>query len=331
MLNRFGSGILNMKTRRTAALVLAAVLCFCCMAGCGSGNNNNSDPGPSGRTAVTVTDDLGRSVTFSEPPRSVVALMGSFADTWVLAGGTLKGTVNDAWEDFRLDLGSDTVNLGKYNAISLEQVFTCEPDLVIASSNTKKQVDLKDSLEKAGVQVLYFYVNSFEDYLRMLKACTDITGRTDLYKQNGEDVAVQVEAAKKAAAAKADKAPKVLLIRTAASVVKAKNSSDTVIGLMLKDLGCVNIADGSELLEDLSIEKIIQEDPDMIFITEQGSDHEGAMQSLKNALTGNPAWAGLKAVKEDRVYYMEKRLYQLKPNKLWGQAYEELEKLIYEE
>ena len=317
--------------RRAAALVLAAALCVCALAGCGgSANNNNAAPAPSGWKEVTVTDDLGRSVTIKEEPKSVVALMGSFADTWVLAGGTLKGAVNDAWEDFKLDLGKDVVNLGKYNAISLEQVFTCEPDLVIGSANTKKQVDLKENLEKSGVQVLYFNVNSFEDYLRMLKVCTDITGRTDLYKQNGEDIAVQVEAAKKAAAAKADKAPKILFIRAAASVVKAKNSSDTVLGLMLKDLGCINIADGSELLEDLSIEKIIQEDPDMIFITEQGSDHEGAMQSLKNALTGNPAWAGLKAVKEDRVYYMEKRLYQLKPNKLWGQAYEELEKLIYE-
>ena len=325
---------MNKLLTKSAALVMAAVLCICALAGCGGqgGNSNsgNQNSAPAAWTPVTVTDDLGRTVTIDEEPKSVIALIGSFADTWVLAGGTLKGAVNDAWEDFGLDLGSDVVNLGKYNAISLEQVFTCEPDLVIASANTKKQVELKDSLEKAGVKVLYFTVNSFEEYLNMLKICTGITGRADLYKENGEEIAKQVEAAKKAAAAKSDKAPKVLFIRTAASVVKAKNSKDTVLGLMLKDLGCINIADGSDLLEDLSIEKIIQEDPDMIFITEQGSDHEGAMQTLKNALTGNPAWSGLKAVKEDKVYYMEKRLYQLKPNKLWGQAYEELEKLIYE-
>ena len=100
---------------------------------------------------------------------------------------------------------------------------------------------------------------------------------------------------------------------------------------MLRDLGCINIADGSGLLEDLSIEKIIEEDPDMIFITQQGSDSEGAKKALEDALTGNPAWAGLTAVKEGRVHMMDKSLYHLKPNARWGEAYEKLEKLIYGE
>ena len=322
--------------------VIALILCLAVLAGCGAGsgnaannsnavNNTNTENSADAYKPVTVTDDLGNKVTFEEMPKSVAAIMGSFADTWVLAGGTLKAAVNDAWEDFGLDLGKDVVNLGKYNAINLEQLFSAEPDLVIASANTKKQVDIKDTLEKAGVKVLYFNVNSFEDYLRTLNICTQITGRADLYEKNGTAVAARVEAAKKAGQEAAAKgAPKVLFIRAAASVIKAKGSEDTVLGIMLKDLGCVNIADGNDLLENLSIEKIIAEDPEMIFITEQGSDHEGTQKALKDALTSNPAWSGLTAVKEGRVYYLEKKLYQLKPNALWGEAYEKLEKTIYE-
>ena len=332
---------------KTIMRALALMLLLAVLAGCGApaANNASNNAAPANTNAaentantaesfkpVTVTDDLGNSVTFTEMPKKVAAIMGSFADTWVLAGGDLVAAVDDAWEDFGLEL-KDAVKLGKYNAVSLEQLFACEADLVIGSANTKKQVDLKDTLEKSGVKTLYFNVNSFEDYLRMLKACTDITGRADLYEKNGTAIQAQVDAAKKAAADKvkaAGAAPKVLFIRTAASVVSAKGSTGTVLGLMLKDLGCVNIADGSDLLENLSIEKIIQEDPDMVFITQQGSDSAGAEKSLKAALTENPAWAGLKAVKEGEVHYMEKRLYHLKPNSLWGKAYEELEKLIYE-
>ncbi len=341
--------------KRTVKTVIAAFLLLALLAGCGapaqnnvnSAPQNNSNaaaennanaaaPGNEANTSdawkpVTITDDLGTTVTFDKQPQAVAALIGSFADTWVLAGGELKAAVNDAWEDFNLNLGSDVENLGKYNAVSLEQIFACEADLVIASANTKKQVELKENLEKSGVKTLYFNVNSFEDYLRMLKACTDLTGRADLYEKNGTTLQTQIEAVKKTAAEKAkDGAPKVLFIRAAASVIKAKGSADTVLGLMLKDLGCINIADGSDLLEDLSIEKIIQEDPDMIFITEQGSDHEGTEKALKDALTGNPAWAGLTAVKEDRVYYMDKQLYHLKPNARWAEAYENLEKILYE-
>ena len=181
--------------------------------------------------------------------------------------------------------------------------------------------------------MLYFEVNSFDDYLRMLKVCCDITGRVDLYEKNGLEVERQVEAAITAAdAAKAQQgAPRVLLIRTAASGIHVKGSDGTVLGLMLKDLGCVNVADGSDLLENLSIEKIIEEDPDRIFIVMQGSDQEGAQKTLEETLTGNPAWSGLTAVREGRVHYMDKTLYHLKPNNRWGIAYEQLEQLLYGE
>jgi len=100
---------------------------------------------------------------------------------------------------------------------------------------------------------------------------------------------------------------------------------------MLRDLGCVNIADGSSLLEDLSIEKIIEEDPEFIFIVQQGDDTEAMQRTLDENLTGNPAWAGLSAVKEGRLFLMDRHLYHFKPNDRWGSAYEQLEALIYGE
>ena len=166
----------------------------------------------------------------------------------------------------------------------------------------------------------------------MLLVCTEITGRADLYETNGLQVQQQVEQAKSAAAAALEsrEPPRVLFVRTAASGIHVKGSEGTVLGLMLRDLGCVNVADGSELLENLSMEKIIDEDPDRIFIVMQGSDQTGAQKTLEDALLNNPAWSGLKAVQEGRVHYMEKSLYHLKPNQRWGYAYAELEKLLYE-
>ena len=50
---------------------------------------------------------------------------------------------------------------------------------------------------------------------------------------------------------------------------------------------------------------------------------------LKEALTDNPAWAGLTAVKEGRVHMMERSLFHFKPNNRWGTAYAELEAILY--
>ncbi len=281
--------------------------------------------------SLTVTDDMGREVTLETRPERVAVLIGSFAETWLLAGGELVAAPKDAWEDFDLDLGEDVVNLGSYQKVSMEAIFDLDTDLVIASANTKNQVALLETLESAKVPALYFDVNGFEDYLRMLKVCTQITGREDLYELNGAAVAEQVNAVKAAAekAAAEGGAPRVLLLRIAASGVHAKGTEGTVLGLMLADLSCVNIADGSDLLENLSLEQIIVDDPDRIFIVQQGSDSEGAQKALEEALTGNPAWAGLTAVQEGRVHYMEKSLYHLKPNNRWGLAYENLFDILY--
>ncbi|GBF71418.1 hypothetical protein LAWASA_4175 [Lawsonibacter asaccharolyticus] len=61
--------------------------------------------------------------------------------------------------------------------------------------------------------------------------------------------------------------PTVLLLRAYSTGVRAKNS-DNITGVMLKDLGCINIADSdSGLLEEIQMESILAADPDHIFVT----------------------------------------------------------------
>ena len=123
-----------------------------------------------------------------------------------------------------------------------------------------------------------------------------------------------------------------LYLRASGSSCKVKNSENTVLGEMLADLGCTNIADSeTSLLENLSMEVILQADPDSIFIVLQGSDPSKPQKSLEEAVLSNPAWQQLTAVKEGRVYYMDQRLYNVKPNALWGQAYQELAEILYGE
>ena len=118
-------------------------------------------------------------------------------------------------------------------------------------------------------------------------------------------------------------------MRASASLVTVKNSEDNVLGEMLKSLGCVNIADSdASLLENLSIERILEMDPEYIFIVQRGDDTQGMMENIQNRMTENPAWQQLTAVKEGRLFYMDKNLYNLKPNHRWGEAYEKLEEIL---
>ena len=282
----------------------------------------------------TFTDALGRTVTVGEATR-VAALLGSFADIWYLAGGEVVACADDAWDDFDLPLPEDAVNLGMTKELSLEKLFEANPDFVLASSNTKGNVEWRETLEAAGITVAYFEVNDFADYLAMLKICTDITGRTDLYEKNGLAIQEQIErviAESQKRIEASGEAPTVLSLRASSTFIRAKNSKDNVLGEMLASLGCINIADHEEsLLENLSMEQIILQDPDYIFFIQQGDNEEGTRENIENFISENPAWSNLSAVQEGRVYLLEKSLYALKPNDRWGEAYEKLEEILSNE
>ena len=315
---------------------LALALCLL-LAGCAPsaapGTSSESSSGESTQQetqAVTFTDDLGRQVTVENPQR-VAVLIGSYADIWCLAGGkdTLVAAANDAWTSFDLGLGEDVANLGGVKETNLEVLLAAQPDLVLASSNTTAQVDLLPTLEQAGLNVAYFMVSNFDEYLHMLDICTQITGREDCYEQYGQALEEQVEQARQRADGSQ---PKVLYVRATGSSCKVKNSQDSVLGEMLADLDCINIADSqSSLLEQLSLEVILQEDPDFIFAVLQGSDPTDAQRTLDETLLSNPAWQSLTAVKEGRFHVMDDQLYNLKPNARWGEAYEQLAQILYPE
>ena len=278
--------------------------------------------------AVTFTDDLGREVTVSNPKR-VAILLGSYADVWSLAGGkdTIVAAADDTWRDFDLELDDSVANLGSLLEPSMETLISSEPDFILASSNTKADLELQDTLEALGIPVAYFGVNTFEEYLHMLDICTQITSQRENYQTYGLDVQQQVEDAK----AKADgSAPTVLFLRAGGNGVKVKNSKDTVLGAMLSDLGTVNIADSdSTLLEELSLEQIMADDPQFIFVVYQGSDQTAAQNVMEQTLTSNPAWNTLTAVQRGRYFVMDKELYHLKPNARWGKAYQQLADISY--
>lgn len=273
------------------------------------------------------TDDLGREVAVQEPKR-VACLLGSFAQVWQLAGGQVIATADDAWDDLALELPEDTVNLGNTKELSLELLLSSEPDFILASANTRQNLEWKETLEAAGIPTAYFDISDFDDYLRLLEICTDITGRKDLFEQHGTGVQKQINAVLEQAENRGT-APTVLCMRASASSVTVKNSEDNVLGEMLHSLGCVNIADSdTSLLENLSLEKILEADPDFVFLVQRGDNEAGMREFVANMMQENPAWQQLTAVKEGRLFFMDKNLYNLKPNHRWGEAYERLEEIL---
>ena len=320
-----------MKRHVLSSILLLSLLLSAC--GGLAARPAESQPGDGSRPAdvsseagkITFTDALGQEFSVDPPERAAV-MIGSFADVWVLAGGedALAATANDGWESYGLELEEEVVNIGSPMKPNVELVLGSEPDLIIASSLSPSNLELKETFDNAGIPAAYFDVSSFQDYLDLLELFTRLTGHPENFETYGAAVKERVDEAV-ARCSVLDFAPKALTIQVSGSSVKVKNSEDNVLGPVLKDLGFLNIADQDDsLLEDLSLEAILQADPDYIFAVYHGTDEAAAQENLEATLLSNPAWASLSAVQRGDFYILDRRMYSLKPNALWGDAYEQL-------
>lgn len=326
-------------TRRFAVLLAAALFAVSCLAlaGCSapssSGSSSTSASTAASSTAstdtITFTDDLGRSVTVPKKPQHVVAGMGSFADMWQLAGGSLAGAPDEAFNDYGINR-SKVASIGGFMNINQESILALNPDFVILTGSashqpgTADQTQLADALEQGGAAVAYFKVTTFDDYLRVLRTMCDITGRDDLYKKNGTQVQKRVNDAIKKYGA--DTKGKKTMIGISYSQGLRVQRADSMTGKMLADLGGVNIADDNpSLLQDFSTEALLDINPDYIFIVPMGTD-EVAAKSAYKSLTDNKSWKSLKAAKNGHCYLLDSKLFLNKPNSHWDKAYTELGK-----
>ena len=97
---------------------------------------------------------------------------------------------------------------------------------------------------------------------------------------------------------------------------------------MLKELGTDNIAEKAPLLLDgLSFEEVLTNQPDYVFISTMGN--EEAARAYMDSVLAEETWQSLDAVREGRVAYLPKDLFQYKPNARWAEAYRYLADLLY--
>ncbi|MEG6611568.1 ABC transporter substrate-binding protein [Pseudoclostridium thermosuccinogenes] len=312
--------------------VLASLLLILVVTGCSNGkiNKNVNTENKNHGTYYAFTDSCGNSVVLEKRPDRVVSLVGSYAETWILAGGEVIGVTDDVIQESRLEI-SDEINIvGTVKEPNIEEILSLSPDFILLSPDIDSHLKIAEILKDTNIAHAYFKVEYFDDYLKMLDICTDITGNKDLYEEHGLKVKNNIEGILSKIENDSSDKPEVLFVRAFSSGAKAKKD-DNLTCKILEDLGTVNIANKyPSLLEELSVEKIIEEDPDFIFVTTMGNT-EKAMEALKNGIEKNPAWSKLSAVKNDRYIILPKELFHYKPNAKWGESYKFLAEIIYPE
>lgn len=303
---------------------LSLTLCILLLSGCKEQALHSYAPKTT--TSLQFTDSLGRVVRLSQKPLRVVALSASYAETWLLAGGTLVGTTSDAHTRPDFTLSEEVATIGTIKDPNSEAIISLEPDFVLLSTDIPSHLALSPLLTGCGIPHAFFHVEEMDDYLRMLDICTTLTGNKENYQTNGVEVQQSVTALLTKQAYQED-SQTYLLLRCYSTTVKAKGE-DLMLSRMLSDLGLTNLTERyPSLLEDLSMEAIVWEEPTYIFVIPMG-DETAALATMDHMLVSNRAFASLEAVQNGRYHLLPKNLFHYKPNNRWGDSYAYLANIL---
>ncbi len=304
--------------------LIAVFLALFIFTGCASTNNTQDLNG-----TYSFTDDTGAVITVDGKPKKVAVLLSSLADLWITAGGKIDVTVGESVERGIVSNEVTLVDDGAGKTVNTEILIASKPDFVIYSSDIAGQIECAEILKNAGITAAGFNIESFSDYIRVLKISTDILCEPKRYEKYGiklqEEISHMLSIVKKQS-----QNIDLLFVRagSSAKVTKAKTATNNFVCAMLKELGTYNIAEkASILLDGISTEEVLVLNPDFIFYTTMGS--ESAAVSYMDSLVSDPIWQNLDAVKSDRVYCLPKELFQYKPNSRWAEAYKYLINLLY--
>lgn len=305
------------------AVVVVVLLIFI------SGAVETNKPESSGEY-FTFTDSEGEIVELSHKPQKTAVLFSSLAECWIEAGGEVYVTVGESVERGLVKEETELVDKGAGKTVDTEKLISLEPDFVICSADIASHRDVASALKKAKIPVAMLRMDTFEDYLTILRTLTKITGKTENYEQFGENAKSEIEQI--ISGGKRENNPKILFVRSGSSYssAKAKKADDNFAAKILEDFGCINIADKAEvLLDNLSAEVILKENPQYIFVSVMG-DYDNSKAYMQELLA-KKEYASLDAVKNGRVYFLPKELFQYKPCGRWAESYRYISSILNNE
>jgi iron complex transport system substrate-binding protein len=288
-----------------------------------------------GADFLICRDSGGQALRLPKRPKRVIVNYSSFVGPWYACGGTAIA-VPEAKDPGELPAAARGLpTTGRTTAPNVERILELQPDLVILSSSIEKQLALREVLAASGVATLALDYENYADYRDILALFSRLNG-TSAGLPPGE-LAAEARIGKLAAKTRASKAPGFISVFASARDLLVE-SGQAHTAFMASYLGARNVAeaalpsakgkDKSPLRVALSLERIHLEDPDVILVTTMGSGEE-FRRRLRDELSANEAWAGLRAVREGRVFVLPNELFLYKPNERFPEAFELLASYLY--
>jgi iron complex transport system substrate-binding protein len=245
---------------------------------------------PAAAFPQALTDDEGTQVAIPAQPTKIVSLMPAVTETLFAlgVGDKLVGKAQDI--SLYPPQASAVPDVEKFDngavAVDLEKIVASKADLVIAGGNFGTPADTVTKLRGLGIPVLVVYAPNVAGALSDINLIGRAVGKGDAAKA----ITAQMQTAFDAVAAAVKSAPAPRVYYEIGEGYAPADSS--FLAEMITDAGGTPITTGSTTKWDLSAEKLLKADPQIVLL----ADFSKVADAVKR-----PGWATLTAVKTNAV------------------------------
>jgi len=245
----------------------------------------------------TYTDDTGRTVQIRGTVQRIISLSPSNTEMVYALGLQDKLVGVTSYDNYPPDAKNKTI-VSDFSTIDMEKIVNAKPDLVLADSIQQK--DTIPALEKMGITVYTMSPNTMDEIYHDLKTLGQITGKTKEADSLAAGLTARVQAvADKTTKLTVNNKPRVLFVTWYDPIWTA--GSDTMIQSLIEKAGGTNIAADLNGYATITLESVIQRNPQVIIVTNSMGDQHTTLDYIKS----NDQFKATDAVKNGKVYEID--------------------------
>jgi len=297
------------KLKRLGIFVVLLSLSVSMVAGC----QPQFQPG-------TYTDDMGRAVAIDQVPQRLVSHVPGITETLFALGLGEKVVGVSDYCDYPEAAGLKP-SVGDYFNPSIENIVALDPDLVLTDGHSE---NIK-GLESLGITFFVIDPQGIDGILGDIELLGKITGT----EKRAEELIKDMQDSISQVIALMEDAPKVKVFYiidatdlTLPWTVGPGSFADALITMA----GGENAAKAQGAWVQFSLEEVISSDPEIIILPAK----HGTAFTSPETLKAHPAWRGITAVRQDRIYTIDGDLVD-RPGPRIVQGLKEMAKIIHPE
>jgi iron complex transport system substrate-binding protein len=248
------------------------------------------------QAAITVLDDDGKPVTLPKPAQRIVAMAPHVTELLFAAGGGAKIVGAVSYSDYP-EAAKRIPNIGSNRQIDMERVIAMKPDLIVVwmHGSSERQVD---ELRALGIPMFHSEPRKLDDIAASLQKMGKLMGTEAV----AEPAAAALRKELGALRAKYASRPPVRMFYQVWDKPLYTLNGAHIVSDAIRVCNGVNIFAPLKVTAPIvSVEAVLQEDPEAIFSTGEGSQNDGGVDLWK-------PFTNMTAVKRNNLFRIDGNL-----------------------